>query len=253
MSLRVLRPEPAAFDQSATLKAVLRRCRHEPTSSQRPPVVVFDLDGTLLDNRPRTLAILREFAARCADRDPQLAERLAGARAADLAHLLCDTLARLGVDRTKLAAEMQEFWRERFFGDTHLVHDVPLPGAVSFARACYDAGALLVYLTGRDLPLMGIGTFRSLRDLGFPIGVPGTELVLKPDADLPDEDFKRLTAPSLARVGRVVAAFDNEPANCNVMLAHYPDAHVVFVDTQHTPGAPALEAEVRVVRDLRMG
>lgn len=253
MSLRVLRPEPAVYEQSATLKAVLRRCRHEPTSSQRPPVVVFDLDGTLLDNRPRTLAILREFAARCVDRDPELADRLASARTADLEYLLSDTLERLDAHRTELVAEMHEFWRDRFFRDAHLVHDVPLAGAVSFARACYDAGALLVYLTGRDLPLMGIGTFQSLRDLGFPIGIPGTELVLKPDADMPDEDFKRLTAPSLERVGRVVAAFDNEPANCNVMLAHYPDAHVVFVDTQHMPGAPALEAEVRVVRDFRVG
>ena len=69
---------------------------------------------------------------------------------------------------------------------------------------------------------------------------------------MPDEAFKRLTAPELARVGHVIAAFDNEPANCNVMLAHYPDAHVVFVDTQHMPGAPELEPGVHVVRDFRM-
>jgi hypothetical protein len=249
MSLRIVGRGPAHQHQHATLKAVLRRCRHE--RDQPAPVVVFDLDGTLMDNRPRTLAILREFAARCEDRDAQLARLLRGARSADLAYLLSDSLERLGAHPTELVAEMQTFWHERFFADAHLVHDVPLPGAVDFARSCYDAGALLVYLTGRDLPLMGIGTFQSLRDLGFPIGVPGTELVLKPDANMPDEAFKRLTAPLLARTGRVVAAFDNEPANCNVMLAHYPDAHVVFVDTQHMPGAPLLEAEVHVIRDFR--
>ena len=69
---------------------------------------------------------------------------------------------------------------------------------------------------------------------------------------MPDEDFKRLAAPELARVGHVIAAFDNEPANCNVMLAHYPDAHVVFVDTQHMPGAPELGTGVCVVRDFQM-
>jgi hypothetical protein len=216
------------------------------------PVVVFDLDGTLLDNRPRTCAILREFSVRCRDRDPELADRLERARPHDLEYLLSDSLIRLGAHRTELVAEMQVFWRDRFFRDEHLVHDVPVAGAVSFARACYEAGAVLVYMTGRDLPLMGIGTFQSLRDLGFPIGLPATELVLKPDAAMADEAFKRVTAPDLARVGHVIAAFDNEPGNCNVMRAHYPDAQVVFVDTQHTPGAPPLDAGVSTVRDFRV-
>jgi hypothetical protein len=211
---------------------------------------VFDLDGTLMDNRPRTIAILREFAVRWEGRDPDLESRLRRARPNDLAYLLSDSLERLGVHRTEHVTELHAFWRDRFLADSHLSHDTPLPGAVEFARACHDAGAIVVYLTGRDLPLMGTGTFASLRDLGFPIGVPGTELVLKPDASMPDEAFKRAIAPELARVGHVVAAFDNEPANCNVMRAHYPDAQVVFVDTQHLPGAPPLDAGVSIVRDF---
>ncbi len=250
MTLRVVRPEPAYNQQHATLRAVLRRCR--PERQHTTPVVVFDLDGTLMDNRTRTIAILRDFAERCRDRDPQLADRLVRARPQDLSYLLSESLERLGAHRTELVAEMQAFWRERFFADAHLAHDVAVPGAVAYARACYDAGAILVYLTGRDLPLMGIGTFASLRDLGFPIGVPATELVLKPDASMPDEAFKRAVAPDLARIGHVVAAFDNEPANCNVMLEHYPDAHVVFVDTQHMPGAPPLDPGVCTVADFRL-
>ncbi|HEY3819607.1 MAG TPA: HAD family hydrolase [Polyangiaceae bacterium] len=250
MSLRVVRSGPAESQQGVVLRAVLRRCR--PERSQTTPVVVFDLDGTLMDNRPRTVAILRELAGRYRDVDLDLARRLESARPHDLEYLLADSLERLGAHRTELVAEMQTFWRDRFFGDSHLAHDVALPGAVAFARGCYDAGAILVYLTGRDLPLMGKGTFASLRDLGFPIGVAGTELVLKPDADMPDEAFKRLIAPDLARVGHVIAAFDNEPANCNVMLAHYPDAHVVYVDTQHMPGAPELGAGAFVVRDFTL-
>lgn len=259
MTLRIVRTRSTADEQSALLRDVVRRCRcaraHRPQTSapaEATPVVVFDLDGTLMDNRPRTCAILREFAARCRDRDDDLAERLEQAEPAQLAYLLSDTLELLGAHKTELVAEMHAFWRERFFADAHLVHDVATAGAVEFASACYDAGAILVYLTGRDLPLMGTGTFQSLRDLGFPIGVPATELVLKPDANMPDEAFKRLVAPQLARIGKVVAAFDNEPANCNVMHAHHPDAHVVFVDTQHMPGAPPLDARVGVIADFAM-
>jgi hypothetical protein len=245
----MVQPESTRAQQHLVLKAVLRRCQAE--KARGTPVVVFDLDGTLMDNRPRTLAILREFAAHHGERDPQLAHRLQNAHVGDLSYLLTDSLERLGVQQTDLVAEIEVFWRDRFFADPHLAHDVALAGAREFAHACYGAGAVLVYLTGRDLPLMGTGTFQSLRDLGFPIGVAGTELILKPDAAMPDEAFKRLTAPELARVGHVVAAFDNEPANCNVFLAHYPDAHVVFVDTQHMPGAPSLDAGVHVVRDFR--
>jgi beta-phosphoglucomutase-like phosphatase (HAD superfamily) len=250
-------PEQALLDgqapqsrQHALLRAVLDSC--QPQRGRGRPVVVFDLDGTLIDNRPRTCVILREFALRCRGRDDALAARLEAARPEDLEYLLSDSLERIGAHRTELVAEMHAFWQERFFADSHLVHDVPVPGAVEFARACYAAGALLMYCTGRDLPLMGTGTFQSLRDLGFPIGVTATELVLKPDAAIADESFKRLIAPDLARVGRLVAAFDNEPGNCNVLLRYYPDAHIVHVATQHTPGAPALTPGVGVIEDFRM-
>ena len=244
----MVHPESTRDPQHAVLKAVLRRCQAE--KARATPVVVFDLDGTLMDNRPRTIAILREFAVFCEVGDADLAGRLRRARPADLAYLLSDSLERLGAQHTEYVTELHAFWRDRFLADSHLGHDVALPGAVDFARACRDAGAIVVYLTGRDLPLMGTGTFASLRDLGFPIGVPGTELVLKPDAAMADEAFKRAVAPELARVGHVVAAFDNEPANCNVMRAHYPDAHVVYVDTQHLPGAPPLDGGIPVVRDF---
>ena len=99
---------------------------------------------------------------------------------------------------------------------------------------------------------MGLGSFQSLRDLGCPIGIVGTELVCKPDAKFPAELFKRTEGPKLRRVGRVVAAFDNEPANCNAFLEMNPDADGVFVDTQHLPGAPPLDKRAQVVTDFRM-
>lgn len=235
-------------DQSTLLQGLVERCRSRPRGAA--PVIVFDLDGTLFDNRPRTAHILRELAPLLRGRDDDAAEKLAGARGSDMAYLLTDSLANLGVTRTEVVAEAETFWRERFFVDGYLKYDEPLAGAVPFARDCYEAGAILVYFTGRDLPLMGVGTFASLRDSGFPIGVVGTELVLKPDAAMPDEAFKRLAGPDLARLGDVVAVFDNEPANCNILGRAFPESASCLLDTQRLPGWPPLDATVRVIRDF---
>lgn len=235
-------------DQSALLTRIVARSQKNPGAAA--PVVVFDLDGTLFDNRPRTIEILRELAAAWRTKAPAQADKLALAKPEQLRYLLTDSLAALGIETIELVAEAEVFWRERFFKDGYLKYDVPLPGAVDFAKDCYKQGALLVYFTGRDLPLMGAGSFASLRDCGFPIGVVGTELVLKPDAAMPDEAFKRMVGPELARVGDVVAIFDNEPGNCNVLGDAFPDAASCFVDTQHLPGSPELHPNVHVIADF---
>jgi hypothetical protein len=238
--------------QATLLRSIVGRVRTDASARGPAPVVVFDLDGTLMDNRPRTAAILREFAQTIGDEDAEVAQRFRACAPDALAYLLTDSLAGMGITKSDLVARVETFWRDRFFGDEHLKHDVAIDGAVEFTKACYEAGAIVVYMTGRDLPLMGIGSFRSLRDLGFPIGLPGTELVLKPDANMPDEAFKRLEAPKLARVGTIVAVFDNEPANCNTLLEMNPGCHSVLLDTQHLPGAPPLDARVQVIANFAM-
>ena len=237
-------------EQQALMSRIVARCKVTP--GQPSPVVVFDLDGTLMDNRPRTLAILKELAHELRAESHASAERIATAQAEELAYLLTDSMRMLGIEHPDLVVRAESFWKSRFFTDDYLKHDIAIEGSVELARACYEAGASLVYFTGRDLPLMGLGSFQSLRDLGFPIGVVGTELVCKPDAKIPDETFKRAEGPKLRRVGHVVAAFDNEPANCNAFLEMNPDAEIVFVDTQHLPGAPPLDTRVHVIADFRM-
>lgn len=243
-------PRPSREEQTDLLRSIVQRCARAP--GDRSPIVVFDLDGTLMDNRPRTAAILQELARELHAEAHSEAERLAAAKTEELAYLLGDSLKRLGVDHPDLVHRAESFWRARFFTDSYLHHDVAVPGAVEFARACYTHGATLVYFTGRDLPYMGLGSFQSLRDLGFPIGVVGTELVCKPEASIPDEEFKRAEGPKLSRIGKVIAAFDNEPGNCNAFAEMFPQAASLFVDTQHLPGAPPLDDRVRVVTDFAM-
>jgi predicted secreted acid phosphatase len=249
-AVRPVYPRLAPTAQSALLQRIVGLSKH---TTGTPPVVVFDLDGTLMDNRPRTCAILREVAREWEATEPAIAARLMAVAPDQIPYHFRDTLAFLDVTREDLASFAFEYWKTHFFADPHILHDVEVKGALRFARACYDAGASLVYLSGRDLPQMGVGTFGSLRALGFPIGVCGTELVLKPDAKMLDFEFKRTEAPKLARVGKVVASFDNEPENCNIFLGHYPEAESVLLDTQHAGGAPPLADGVKIIADFAIG
>ncbi len=231
--------------RSALLREVLdlAAAKHD----EGPPVVVFDLDGTLMDNRPRVVRILHELADAWSEAQPAASAQLRAAVDDDITYGVVENLKNLGVTDEALHAEGFSFWKERFFRDHYIQYDVAWPGAVSFARGCYEAGASLVYLTGRDLPAMALGTFASLRDLGFPIGVVNTSLVLKPDFDTPDVTFKRGVAPAFGKVGRVIAAFDNEPGNNNLFLEFHPHAHSIFVDSHHAPDPPALHTSVSVI------
>lgn len=241
---------PAA-DRANLLRRVIERAR-ERAAAGACPVIVFDLDGTLIDNRPRVVAILHELGEHWRERHPEAAARCRAATVDKIGYGVIENMERLGVQEEWLHEEGLDFWKARFFTDHYQVHDVELPGALAFAKACHDVGALLVYLTGRDLPGMALGTFKSLRDLGFPIGTMGAKLVTKPAFDIPDTEFKRSVARDIRRFGEVIAVFDNEPANCNLLLEAHPDCESVFVDSQHAPDPPDLDPRVHVIDNFEM-
>lgn len=246
-----MRPPPLPH-QTGLLATVIERIAAHAAEQGKTPVVVFDLDATLYDNRPRTLEILMEYREEILETATDVAERLTALTTERIQYLLSDTLRGIGITRADIISDVTRYWHDRFFTDEYLKHDVPLEGAAEFVRACHEAGGIVVYLTGRDVPGMMLGTVASLRDLGFPIGIAGVELVLKPDANLPDEAFKRGALPTLDRLGDVVAFFDNEPANCNLAKAMYPDASVILLETQKVPYAPDLSADIHVVTDFRV-
>jgi hypothetical protein len=236
-------------DRSALLREILSSAR---AGGSFRPSLIFDLDGTLMDNRPRVVAILHELGEAWRSEHPDAAAACARAQNDDIVYGFVENLKRLGIEDGRLHEEGFAFWRERFFHDPHVKHDVEVPGAAEFVRACHGAGANIVYLTGRDLPNMALGSFASLRDLGFPIGVIGTQLVTKPNFEMPDTDFKRDVLPELPRAGPVLAAFDNESANCNLFVEAYPTCTTVFVDTQHAPNPPPLDPRVKVIDSFEL-
>lgn len=234
------------------LRDVIARCLAHRTANQdknaRAPVVVFDLDGTLFDNGPRTWQILVEFAEHAGER--ALRRALDELPRHGLPYLLKDTLARCGIHDAAMLERARAFWMERFFTDDHQRYDEPVPGAVRYARALFDAGATVAYLSGRDAPNMLIGCAAALRHHGFPVGIPRTAIVLKHAFEDDDLVFKRESLDFIEHLGDVQATFDNEPANCNLFCARWPAGLHFFVETNHAPNPPPLLPAVVRTPDL---
>jgi len=208
------------------------------------PVVVFDVDGTLLDNRPRIMQILVEFSKQKSYVTADAARKLQGLTIDMIQYRLNDTLARVNVTDQAVVNNAAAYWGERFFNQDYLKYDAPTPGSVDCVRMMYSKGARIVYLTGRDVQRQFNGTARALWEKGFPIGIQNTELIMKPNKGQQDAIFKQRVTQYLRNSGKVVATFDNEPANANVYRRAFSDAKVVLFEASHSPNPPPLLPQI---------
>lgn len=214
MNVRVRRLDPSVLDQAL--------------SRALGGVVVFDLDSTLLDNRPRQARILREFAA---------ASGLAQLASAQPEHWqdwdIRRAMRNAGMAEPLIeqhAEDAKQFWRERFFTSEYCADDEAIAGAAAFVSSVRAAGAQVAYCTGRHEP-MRTGSVTCFRRLGFPLPGDGVHLLMKPAFDQSDDDWKETAYAELRAIGTVVAVFDNEPTHVNGYRRAFPDALVVHLAT----------------------
>ena len=208
--------------------------RKRASHGGKPIKVIFDVDGTIFDVKPRSLRILKEFASTAEARS--ISEKIAawslGLRSHNLSYTLEESAMANNIPQDPKAKEYMKkafhFWRERFFTDEYVLMDRPLPGAAAYANAIVDAGATAVYLTGCDWPGMGRGTRASLAHWGFPTEERTSELIMKPNSGLDDAEFKDSALRDLRIHSEAIAFFDNEPANFHVFEKNFPDAYLVF-------------------------
>lgn len=228
---------------AALLAGVLDRAR----AAGPDGVVAFDLDSTLLDNRPRQARILREYGG------------LHGldALASHHAEHWQGWDARVAMAASGLSADLIEahfrpfraFWMDRFFTSEYCVEDRPIPGAAEYVARVLAAGARVFYVTGRHEE-MRRGTLVCFERTGFarPDGRT-VELLMKPTLAEHDDVYKSRTYAAL-RDHLVVAAFDNEPAHINGYREAFPDAVAVHLATDHSMRDIPLAAGVQSIRDF---
>jgi hypothetical protein len=212
-----------------------------------PGVVIFDLDSTLLDNRPRQAQILRDFGS---------LRRQPGFAAVAAEHFedwdLRRALVKAGVDAEtveELYPDLRTFWVRWFFSDAYCDQDIPVAGAPKFVQECHRLGGKLVYLSGRPQNMCA-GTLRSLKAHGFPDSGEAVTLMLKPDARLLDDVWKTQACQAVQKLGPVVAVFDNEPTHINGYRNAWPDALCVHLDTDHSGRPVELLPDIHTIPDF---
>jgi len=226
----------------------LERLKSWPAGARRP-VAVYDLDSTLFCTGPRNLAIARAFSEFRHQLRP-FVDRLESHR---MGWNVMADLQELGFSDEAVLTELRHFWRATFFTDHFVKMDSVYPGTVELVKAVREAGCMTYYLTGRDDPGMRRGTLEALAYAGFPVpGDPGGEVVLhlKPTWEEEDLAFKTKVFEELRRLGEVVLAFENEPANANGFLRAFPAATVVLHATIHAPDPEPLDPGVHVLETL---
>lgn len=199
------------------------------------PVLIFDLDGTLFTTDRRHALILKEWGEANKESHPEAAAKLSAATDADCtAYQVEDNLAKFGITDEAIIQSVKDHWWKRFFTNELVVVDEPVEGGAAFVKRCHEAGAVIVYLTGRDIPNMGKGTQKSLLDSGFPVGERAHQM-LKPEQSAKDVAFKEEAAENIRKMGRVVGIFENQPRNLVALCRIFPEAVPVFVETNFDP------------------
>lgn len=211
-------------------------------------VVVFDLDSTLLDNRPRQATLLREWAER---RGVQAVARTRPE------HLdgwdLRVAMVNAGLPRAEAEAvypDAKQFWRERFFTSDYCKLDVPVAGAVAYVEKLRATGVQIAYVTGRHEG-MRAGTVESFSRAGFPVPDDKTvRLLMKPTFEQDDDAWKVEAKALLRPLGKVLAAFDNEPIHVNGYKEAFPETVAVHLDTDSSGRPVAVLASIPSILDF---
>ena len=195
-------------------------------------VGVFDIDSCLFDPRHRQVVIFREFASRYGVTELYYIE---------IEHFagwdLRQTMLNVGMTKQKLERwweKFEKFWFDRFFFSPYVGFDHPMPGAAEFVRKCCANGMKIAYLTGRHRETAA-ETIRAFERYGFPHDHKAACLFTKPLLKMNDAVFKKRALQEISKMGTPVLLVDNEPKNINIFADAYPNAMVVFVDTDHSP------------------
>lgn len=232
--------KPSKFSPQSSQTLTLSQILAVSKEHRNNALFVFDLDSTLFDVSPRLEKILLNFADLPETQRlfPDSVPFLKSVKTQRTDWGIKNALIRAGLDNhhPEFHLALKDFWLHSFFSHEYLEYDEPYEGAVEYVGTLFQHKSQIVYLSGRDVQRMGVGSERVLKKWNFPVGMPNAELVLKPQAGLDDAEFKRdwFRAQPLNQYERIFF-FENEPKNIELIdqSSDLEKVEMVFFDSTH--------------------
>ena len=232
------------------MKTILDEIKvHLSSFPTRKAQIILDIDDTLIDCRHRKHRVFQDFLREQSlwERYPRECEKLQMLSWESVCYRIDDNLKSAKIENLEFGQLLLSFWRQHYFTYPYLLEDRAFPGALRFVEDCRALGLQIVYLTGRDTPGMGPGTFAGMKKLGFPTEGEDIFFYLKPEAHLDDYEFKKSALEQLTKHGPVIAALENELGNLNAMAERFEEALVYWRPTLYAPNPPLPHPRVRIL------
>ncbi len=251
---RVYRSEPKLWQiKSSTSNELLNLIIDKSKKCTKPPVCVFDLDGTLFDVGYRTLGIIQEWLSSEASKqfNEAIIKKVTKVNYQHIGYSLSHAFENAGFDLRDRAvmdlfSSLEKNWKNRFFdGKSLLKYDALFRNSPDFVNKLHENGIGIFYLTGRHYNLMYNGTIEQLKKFSFPFNK--SNLILKKSSFIDDQIFKSEEIKNISKNHSVIGNFENEYLNLAFMCLEAPDAIHVIVDSQHS-GRPTPELKTPIYR-----
>lgn len=241
-------------DSKTILDQVLMKISN-PASPGDRSLVIFDIDSTLIDTSHRTAAICREFA-RQPSHNSQFKELCREINQwtewVEVYHPIDFINMHSGIKIKPHSVEeafILKFWKDRFFHEDWLVHDLPYSGGKEFVTECLLRGADIAYLTGRHKDTSIVGTKKWLATHHFPLkeGSARTRLMLKEHTAILDLDYKNSGLAQLKVGYDSIWFIENEVELILMALSDHQDVEAILFDSVHSGRAELQEIKPKTI------
>ncbi len=225
------------------------------------PIVVFDLDETIVNSAPRRYLSYLEALSNeiLIDDYPDLVKLAKKMTLFNIEKLknTYDTkklFNSLGIFDNIFIKRVFDIMFPIYLSNKYMLHDQVIPGANAYIRLLMQNGAFVVFISSRYEATQKKGTILSLKKHKFIKRGDSYKIILRPQG-MSSIDFKNMAFKKVAGFkiingtrAKVALVFENEPENMNAMLNWFTDAKAYFVKGAYIK-KEKLEKNVENIRD----
>ncbi len=228
------------------LRRAPKKNAHIAKLLRKATTLALDLDNTVVDTRPRTVAAVKRFARKYRGRLPRgMRAKLLRINKDQVGYDWRETVDKLAIP-SPAQGSFERTWMSVFWNPKSLKLDVPVPTTMALIREAQKSGKRIVFVTGRRIDTFQAATVKQLQKLGL-INKDTSNLFLKPGGNT--AAFKTQLIKSWVGRGERVMLIDDSTANLKVLekagLSGVQPVAVGF--PVNDPSGPQLGAHIPVL------